>query len=240
MAQDLQAGKASFESGYYQEAFRQLLPLAVKCKAEAQYAVGYMYYYGYGVTEDAESGIFWMTQAAAQNYPPAIRAIQLLRHPTAESQSIIPMRQPSPYETHRNEIMHRMEQRLEYEPLIFPKKKQISFVQPEELPSEPPIKIASSAEEKQDFSGPLQTSRQYALQLYGSYHLDDVKDLQSQLRLRNTGHIYQTKHEGKDWFVLTFGSFVTSREASATETNLPKELRKMHPWVRNVNELRMV
>ncbi len=232
MAQDMQAGKASFENGYYKEAFRQLLPLAVKGKPEAQYAVGYMYYYGYGVPEDDESGLFWMTKAAEQNYPPAIRALQLIQHPTAASQSIVPSRQPSVYENHQEKIL-----RQEYIPIVTPQK--MSEAEPEKMPAEPPVNIASASEEKQVFNQQAQ-ARKYALQLYGSYHLNAVKELQLQLRLKNTGHIYQTTHQGKDWYVLTFGRFATAHEASATQKNLPGDLKQMHPWVRDVDALQLV
>lgn len=215
IAQDLQGGKASFESGDYKEAFHQLLPLAVQGNAEAQYAVGYMYYYGYGVSEDTESGVFWMKKSAEQNYPPAIKALQLLRHPTAESQSVIPMRQQSPYEKYREHVV-----RQEAAAVI---------TQPP-----PPEKITYSQQKTES------VRQQYALQLYGSYHLDAVKNLQMQLQLKNTGHIYQTTHEGKNWYVLTFGHFASAREASATGKNLPANLKEMHPWVRNVDTLRLV
>lgn len=233
MAQDLQAGKASFENGYYKEAFHQLLPLAVKGKPEAQYAVGYMYYYGYGVPEDDESGIFWMTKAADQNYAPAIRALQLIQHPTAASQSIVPSRQPSVFENHQQTIL-----RQEDVPVVAPKK--MSYSEIETPQSEPPVKMASSEEEKQQVITQEAQSRKYALQLYGSYHLDAVKELQLQLRLKNTGHIYHTMNQGKDWYVLTFGRFATAHEASATQKNLPGDLKGMHPWVRDVDALHLV
>lgn len=78
MAQELGQGKRDFEEGYFKKSFKELLPLAVKGNAEAQYAVGYMYYYGYGVTQDAESGAFWIRQSAEQHYQPAIKALPML------------------------------------------------------------------------------------------------------------------------------------------------------------------
>ncbi len=71
-------GKAKFEAGNFKLAFRQLLPLAADGNLCAEYAVGYMYYYGYGVTMDTESGIFWMQKSAAQHYVPAEKALELI------------------------------------------------------------------------------------------------------------------------------------------------------------------
>src|SRR5258708_7539462 len=75
IAQELQRGRINFESGYYKDAFRQLLPLASEGNKEAEYAVGYMYYYGYGVSRDSETGIFWIKKSAAQHYPQAEKAL---------------------------------------------------------------------------------------------------------------------------------------------------------------------
>jgi TPR repeat protein len=74
----LEEGKTSYETGNFKEAFHRLLPLASEGNAHAEYAVGYMYYYGYGVPVDAESGIFWMQKSASQNYAPAIKALGLI------------------------------------------------------------------------------------------------------------------------------------------------------------------
>ena len=77
--QELQKGKMSFASGDYHDAFHQLLPLASEGNVDAEYAVGYMYYYGYGVTRDSESGIFWMKKAADKQNQPAIKALSMIK-----------------------------------------------------------------------------------------------------------------------------------------------------------------
>lgn len=77
--QRVQGGKISFMAGDFKSAFHQLLPLAAEGVPQAEYGVGYMYYYGYGVTQDTESGIFWMNKAAAAHYLPAIRALQAIQ-----------------------------------------------------------------------------------------------------------------------------------------------------------------
>ncbi len=74
----LQQGKRDFDSGYYQSAMRRLLPLACDGNADAQYAVGYMYYYGFGVGQDTFVGSFWINRSAKQHYPPAVRAAGII------------------------------------------------------------------------------------------------------------------------------------------------------------------
>ena len=71
-------GKRYFEKGYYRHALNTLLPVACDGNAEAQYAVGYLYYYGYGVAQDTDVGYFWIRRSASQGYPLAIEAMRLI------------------------------------------------------------------------------------------------------------------------------------------------------------------
>jgi TPR repeat protein len=84
---ELQLGKKYFETGYYKKAMHELLPLACDNIAEAQYAVGYMYYYGYGVAQDTDTGYFWINRAAAKQFKPAIEALKMLQRNTSSPKS---------------------------------------------------------------------------------------------------------------------------------------------------------
>lgn len=77
-ATELHQGKVYFESGRYRDAMRNLLPYAADGNKEAQYAVGYMYYYGYGVTKDQDTGYFWISRSADQRYEPALKALAII------------------------------------------------------------------------------------------------------------------------------------------------------------------
>lgn len=76
---ELQQGKRFFEAGYYKRAMIMLLPLACDGYAEAEYAVGYMYYYGYGVAQDTNVGYIWIKRAADQGFQPAIDALMIIK-----------------------------------------------------------------------------------------------------------------------------------------------------------------
>jgi TPR repeat protein len=75
----IQQGKRDYQAGLYRKALQQLMPEAQAGYPEAQYTVGYLYYYGQGVAPDQEVGILWIARAAKQGYPPAIRAMRLIR-----------------------------------------------------------------------------------------------------------------------------------------------------------------
>jgi hypothetical protein len=75
----LAQGKQSFIVGDYHQAFKTLQPLAVKGNADAQYAVGYMYFYGYGTPKNNQLALKWMQSAAAQGQPSAQQALKMIQ-----------------------------------------------------------------------------------------------------------------------------------------------------------------
>lgn len=79
MHYNLQEGVRSFQVQDYRQAFIRLKPEAEKGNPDAQYAVGYMYYYGQGVVEDRKKAACWIRRAADSGQPDAVAALQLLR-----------------------------------------------------------------------------------------------------------------------------------------------------------------
>ena len=76
----LREGIKSFQIQNYRQAFILLKPEAKKGQADAQYAVGYMYYYGQGVVEDRKKAWYWINCAAKAGQPDAIIAVKILEH----------------------------------------------------------------------------------------------------------------------------------------------------------------
>lgn len=75
---NLRQGIYNFKVQNYREAFIRLVPEAEKGCPDAQYAVGYMYYYGQGVVENKQKAWNWIHAAAKANQPDAIIAVKLL------------------------------------------------------------------------------------------------------------------------------------------------------------------
>ena len=75
---NLQEGIRSFQVQNYRQAFIRLMPEAEKGQPDAQYAVGYMYYYGQGVVEDRKKALYWIKCAADKGQPEAIAAMQIV------------------------------------------------------------------------------------------------------------------------------------------------------------------
>jgi TPR repeat protein len=75
---NLRDGIDSFRVEEYRRAFIRLKPEAENGQPDAQYAVGYMYYYGKGVVEDRKKAWFWINAAANLGQPDAKEAIRIL------------------------------------------------------------------------------------------------------------------------------------------------------------------
>lgn len=81
-------GIRSFQIQDYRQAFIRLMPAAKAGNPDAQYAVGYMYYYGQGVLENRKKAWYWITCAAKAGQLEAIQAMQNVEHvDTTESSS---------------------------------------------------------------------------------------------------------------------------------------------------------
>ena len=77
----LNEGITCFRVQNYRDAFIHLKPEAERGQPDAQYAVGYMYYYGQGVVENRKQAWIWINRAARQGQPDAIVAVKILKHP---------------------------------------------------------------------------------------------------------------------------------------------------------------
>ena len=75
---NLREGIRSFQVQDYRQAFIRLKPEAAKGQADAQYAIGYMYYYGQGVVEDRKKAWYWITCAAKSGQIDAQQAVKIL------------------------------------------------------------------------------------------------------------------------------------------------------------------
>jgi septal ring-binding cell division protein DamX len=73
-----QSGGHGFAAKNYGLTYEQVREAAQDGDADAQYALGYMYYYGQNVTRNGKQARFWIGKAAAQNHQQAIRALKMM------------------------------------------------------------------------------------------------------------------------------------------------------------------
>ncbi len=85
---NLREGIESFRAQDYRKAFVRLKPEAARGQPDAQYAIGYMYYYGQGVVEDRKQAWYWINQAASARQSDALAAVQILNEGTMQKRKI--------------------------------------------------------------------------------------------------------------------------------------------------------
>ncbi len=213
---ELHQGQVNFKQGNFKVAFYQLLPVAYRGNAVAQYAVGYMYFYGYGVRMDRASGKYWMTKSARQDYLPAINALELIRQ---SEMATHPLQAPTP-----NILMKPMNTTKNGKADI---KKTANY--------ENSLRTAAIAAPHVHLK-----SNFYTLQLYGSYDLKEVKALQAKLKIKDDSFYSKTEFHHRDWYVLTYGKYVNVHQAKLAENEMPNTVKKMNPWVRKLSDLEVV
>jgi hypothetical protein len=208
MSQELEGGKLHFMSGDFKAAFKALLPLAVCGKAEAEYAVGYMYYNGYGVAREPISGLFWMRRSAAHGYPPAIKALHLIDHPPC-----VPPCQKNCASPKRAASGPLYKDQTEGQVL----KKSAAL----------PVTL------KRTYTTLLKQSSNkdyYTLQLMGAYELATVRKAQRDLPLKT--RVGRTFFKEKTWYILTHGQYASFAEAKSALSALPSSIKAGGAWVR--------
>ncbi len=228
-------------AGDFKSAFHQLLPLAAEGIPQAEYGIGYMYYYGYGVTQDNESGIFWMNKAAAAHYAPAIRALAAIQeHTVAQAETRHSPHESAPQRINKTEAENTNSEKntllrtLNDAPALTPGGHVTIMPQPDETTL---AKIVPKLFKETTTSA---TNSKYTLQLLGSYYLAPLKQRQAKLNSSTPTHIGQTKHNGRDWYVLTYGQYPALGHAELAKLDLPSKIKEFKPWIRKCDELKWV
>jgi DamX protein len=73
----------------------------------------------------------------------------------------------------------------------------------------------------------------FTLQIMGSYALERVAQFINKHHLKGDLSLYKTQHNGRDWYVLTYGVYQTKMSAHVARSALPKALQKTtKPWLR--------
>jgi TPR repeat protein len=79
LKQQYHQAKQAFHHKKYHQAFQQIQAPAKAGNANAQYALGYMYYYGHGTKTDITKAKHWFQQAAQQHQKQAQHALKNLQ-----------------------------------------------------------------------------------------------------------------------------------------------------------------
>ncbi len=74
----------------------------------------------------------------------------------------------------------------------------------------------------------------YALQIFGTHNEKRATQLVRQYFGEADLLFYETRHNGKPWFVVVNGPFTGREAAKASIQSLPESLQRLRPWPRNI------
>ena len=81
----------------------------------------------------------------------------------------------------------------------------------------------------------LQASpRNYAVQLLASHSEANISEFVAQLNGDHPAGYFETRYQGKPWFVAVLAAFDDRDKATRAISSLPAELRSNEPWIRSV------
>lgn len=220
--------------------FSQVQDAASKGDPDAQYALGYMYYYGKGASRDESEARFWINKAAAQGQPEAIKAQQLLGQGTAVAKNDVTKEPPVVVAANSNsdkDVGIAAEVTKETAKPAVAEKKPVKVALDQttdansDVAVENTVKTSAANNTQQIQQAP---GNYYTVQLFGAYQKQQAIAFIDQYKLGSTASYHQTTHAGKPWYIVVNGVYKTQKEAQAAIANLPASLQAQHPWPKSI------
>ena len=233
---ELTKGKHDYLQQRYELSYLHIQKAAKAGDPDAQYALGYMYYYGRGVTQDTGQATYWINQAASHGQPLAIKAQQDLH--ITQQPSVAPKLKTATMVKKPRLVIGR-------KPRPKPKMhraKKIRRVKTRRLPSAHhiikkyrPKKLAKHTITEQYLLG--QSKRSYTVQLLGSYSPVSAKNFIVKNHFVGQAHYYRTMHNRRNWYVVVYGIYPSVKAAASAVHKLPAKIRADHPWIKSIGRV---
>lgn len=252
-------GAANMSSGRYAMSLPEIRKAANSGDADAQYALGFMYYYGKQVDRDMTLAKKWIRKAAAQGQKRAITAMTLLgesapavapkanfaaKQKTTRVAAMKPTQQYTEKSTKGSTAkittITKATSKSRHTTPVMAKNSSAPInaaITPKTQviaanSSKPSYKV--SQKQLNDFQKKLLKKQDdhFTLQLLGSRHLDQVEAVVEQNHLAKNSAIYHTYFKNKDWYVLVYGDYETPDDALSAIDRLPPMAQQLKPWVK--------
>lgn len=220
----------------------QLQQAAEAGDPDAQYALGYMYYYGKNVPQDSQQAKNWIKRAAVQGQDQANKALSMMQSTPASTQ--LAVTEPvatSPAKTTTT---------TSAQPV---RSKPVVSSQP--VPAQTPVPVQATVEP--DNSMPIVPPRQattpttsgverlrsapasnFTIQLLASANKSELLRYIQANALDSQAMYYQTQRNGRDLFVLVYGLYTSRSEAQAALQKLPASIRAQQPWIKSMDTVK--
>jgi septal ring-binding cell division protein DamX len=106
-------------------------------------------------------------------------------------------------------------------------------------PSEAPISVQQLVTNPQAWLI-AQNPANYTLQLASSTNRDLIQKYFEENHLQGKAGYYSSMRQGERWYALVYGSYASVNQAKEAISDLPQDLRKWSPWVRNINSIHKI
>ncbi|MBI1423018.1 MAG: hypothetical protein GC149_06085 [Gammaproteobacteria bacterium] len=86
----------------------------------------------------------------------------------------------------------------------------------------------------------VQNPDYYTLQLASSTNKTLIEKYYEENELTGKAGYYRSRRSGEDWYALVYGAYPSVQDAKAAIDNLPEDLKKWSPWVRNIKSIHKI
>lgn len=227
------AATSAFAAALGGASFDQVQQAAINGDPDAEYALGYMYYYGKGVTRDEQAATMWIQKAAVQGQPQAIKAVKLLgltpppdagatatTSPPANPEkaaSVAGITQQSAKPIVRKAVTktHTVTKPM---PVV---EQHHAELHPENRTAQEKLLLDASPSA-------------YTIQLLGAYNQEDILNFIKAHGIQSKALYYKTSYQGRPWYVLVYGIYKSNAEAVVAVKRLPESVQTLKPWVKSL------
>lgn len=255
----LMEASRSYNLGDHERAFRITEALAYEGDSKAQYALGYLYFYGIGTPQNRALGIALIEQSAKNGYEKAKIAYQQINGASmsigeAHSNPVNLLGANSPDPVNASEMIEKTNNAQEdhtvkpelsnqlaesaMDSLTIIANNKITENNSIVLPNKDnSIEFQESAS-KDPTGGAVDNQEAYTIQLLGSNEITWINDVIQKFDLKDKTHMYKKSIHGKDWWMLVIGQYPTFQAASMALEELPTALKaNNNPWVRSIKSI---
>lgn len=232
----LATAQNSFVKQNYGVTFNTLVAAAHSDNPRAQYALGYLYYYGMGTQANTLTAIKWISAAANEGLPAAKKALA-----TINAQN--PQNIDGDKQTSSNPVIKlgpavptisKPSKRALPMPKGYAKNLvyAYSFVRG---PKKSNGNTSSSSTATSNNSSSSRTSGNLTLRLAARTTLAGAQNFIKQNSLQGKAQIKTSIIYGKKIYTVTYGLFNSNMQAQRAIKKLPANLQKNKPWVQKIN-----
>ena len=222
-------GKSEYIAENYNMSFQEIQKAAQAGDPDAEYALGYMFYYGKGTPQNVDQAKTWMRKASAQGQPQATKALELIGETQQANMASATMKSAG---KNINQAIQKTNTAH-----LHPAKHQNTSnppKQPNQTVSNNTQKLVPGSPKPE----PSALAKGYTIQLLGSHHQKDIINFMKRNNLEKQTAYYKTTYQGQEWYVLVYGHFQSSSQAKAAIKALPAVMQRNNPWVKSFASVR--